>query len=80
MKKINLIMKSTKNQVFNLIIFVLITNTNFSHSHDNHNGGCQDHCKRSFELKTTESKLKKIKDKIQIEYNYSCLSKSLCRG
>ena len=73
-------MKSKIKQIFNLIFFVLITNTNFAQAHDFFNGGCMNHCKESVNPFNNEKKLNKIYDKNQIEDNFSCLKKSLCRG
>ena len=73
-------MKSKIKQIFNLIFFILITNINFSHSHDSFNGGCKKHCQDSFKANTIGKKLKNINNTNQIEDNFSCLKKSLCRG
>ena len=73
-------MKSKIKQTFKLIFFILIINTNFTLAHNYFNGGCKDHCKESVKTKNMKNKLKKIFDKNQSEDNYSCLSKSLCRG
>ena len=76
-------MKLKITQIFNLVFFILITNNNFLLAHDSFNGGCNNHCEKSFDLNTLK-KNKKIKKsnyiKDQIEDNFSCLSKSLCRG
>ena len=69
-----------KNSIFNLIFFIFITNTSFSIAHDSFNGGCMNHCEKPFKMGNVDKKFKKIKNKNQIEDNYSCLSKSLCRG
>ena len=73
-------MKSKIKQIIYLIFFMLLTNTNFSYSHNYFNGGCRNHCKESFKSKNIEKKVKNINDKNLIEDNYSCLIKSLCRG
>ena len=73
-------MKSKKRQAINLIFFILITNTQFSQSHNSLNGGCKDHCKESVTPITKAKDLNNINDKNQIEDDYSCLTKSLCRG
>ena len=73
-------MNLKKNTIFNLIFFIFFTNTTFSLAHDSFNGGCKDHCEKSFKVGNVEKNLKKIKNKNIIEENYSCLSKSLCRG
>ncbi len=68
------------NQVFNLIFFILITNTHFLQAHDSFNGGCRNHCKDSVKPLTIEKILNNISNKNQIDDNNSCLNKSLCRG
>ena len=73
-------MKLKIKQIFNLIFFILITNTYFLQAHDSFNGGCKNHCKESVNPLTMEKKLIDISNKNQIEDNDSCLSKSLCRG
>ena len=73
-------MNFKKNKIFNLIFFIFITNISISLAHDSFNGGCMDHCEKSFKVGNVEKKLKKIENKNQIKDNYSCLSKSLCRG
>ena len=73
-------MKSKIKQIFNLTFFILIMNTNFSQAHDTLNGGCNNHCEESFLQNNIEKKLENINDKNQIGDNYSCLTKSLCRG
>ena len=72
-------MKSIINQFIRLILFIFITNTNFLQAHDTFNGGCKNHCQGSVKLNTIE-KDSNNNDKNQINDNYSCLSKSLCRG
>ena len=73
-------MSSKIKQVINLIFFILITNTQFSQAHNILNGGCKDHCKESVTPITKIKNLYNINDKNQIEDDYSCLTKSLCRG
>ena len=73
-------MKSKIKQIFNLTFFILIMNTKISQAHDTLNGGCKNHCEESFLQNNLEKKLENINDKNQIEDNYSCLTKSLCRG
>ena len=74
-------MKLKIRQPINLIFFILITNTQFSQAHNSLNGGCKNHCKESV---TPIIKVKELDNNInvknQIEDNYSCLTKSLCRG
>ena len=67
-------------QAFNLIFFILITNTHFLQAHDSFNGGCRNHCKDSVKSLTIEKILNNISNKNQIDDNNSCLNKSLCRG
>ena len=73
-------MSSKIKQVINLIFFILITNTHFLQAHNSFNGGCKNHCKESVTPITKVKELDNINDKNQIEDNYSCLTKSLCRG
>ena len=70
-------MKSKIRQVINLIFFILITNTQFLQAHNSLNGGCKNHCKESV---TPTNRAKELDNINQIEDNYSCLNKSLCRG
>ena len=67
-------------EAFNLIFFILITNTHFLQAHDSFNGGCRNHCKDSVKQLNIEKILNKISNKNQIEDNNSFLNKSLCRG
>ena len=67
-------------QAFNLIFFILITNTHFLQAHDSFNGGCRNHCKDSVKQLNIEKILNNITNKNQIDDNNSCLNKSLCRG
>ena len=73
-------MKSKIRQPINLFFFILITNTQFLQAHNSLNGGCKNHCKESVTPITKAKDLYNINDKKQIEDNYSCLTKSLCRG
>ena len=73
-------MKSKIKQAMNLIFLLLITNTQFSQAHNSLNGGCKNHCKESVTPITKVKELDNINVKNQIEDNYSCLTKSLCRG
>ena len=73
-------MKTKIKQAMNLIFFILITNTQFSQAHNSLNGGCKNHCKESVTPITKVKELDNINVKNQIEDNYSCLTKSLCRG
>ena len=73
-------MKSKIKQAINLIFLFLITNTQFSQAHNSLNGGCKNHCKDSITPITKVKELDNINVKNQIEDNYSCLTKSLCRG
>ena len=73
-------MKSKIRQSINLIFLILITNSQFSLAHNYVNGGCKNHCEKLFLQKNLEKKLENFNDKNQIEDNYSCLTKSLCRG
>ena len=57
-----------------------MTNTQFSQAHNSLNGGCKDHCKESVTPITKAKDLYNFNDKNQIEDDYSCLTKSLCRG
>ena len=73
-------MKSKIRQAINLIFFILITNIQFLQAHNSLNGGCKNHCKKSVTPITKVKELDNINVKNQIEDNYSCLTKSLCRG
>ena len=73
-------MKSKIKQAMNLIFLLLITNTQFSQAHNSLNGGCKNHCKGSVNPITKVKELDNINVQNQIEDNYSCLTKSLCRG
>ena len=73
-------MKLKKRQTMNFIFLFLITNTQFSQAHNSLNGGCKNHCKESVTPITKVKELDNINVKNQIEDNYSCLAKSLCRG
>ena len=73
-------MKLKIRQPINLIFFILITNTQFLQAHNSLNGGCKNHCKESVTPITKVKELDDIDVKNQIEDNYSCLTKSLCRG
>ena len=73
-------MKFKIKRIFNLILFILLTNTNFLQAHESFNGGCKNHCKESVKQLIMNNELNNISDKNQIKDNDSCLSKSLCRG
>ena len=73
-------MKSIIRQAINLIFLILITNSQFLQAHNSLNGGCKNHCKESDYPITKAKDLDNIIDKNQIEDDYSCLTKSLCRG
>ena len=73
-------MKLKIKQAMNLIFLLLITNIKFSHAHNSLNGGCKNHCKESVTPITKVKELDNINVKNKIEDNYSCLTKSLCRG
>ena len=73
-------MKSKMRQAINLIFFILITNTQFLQAHNSLNGGCKNHCKESVTPITKFKELDNINVKNQVEDNFSCLTKSLCRG
>ena len=73
-------MKSKIKQIMNLVFLLSITNTQFSQAHNTLNGGCKNHCKESVTPITKVKELDNINVKNQIEDNYSCLTKSLCRG
>ena len=73
-------MKSKIKQAINLIFLILMTNTQFLQAHNSLNGGCKNHCKESVTPITKVKELDNINVKNQIEDNYSCLIKSLCRG
>ena len=73
-------MNSTINQTLKLILFISLTITYSLKAHDSFNGGCKNHCKESVNPFNKEKKLNNIDDKNQIEDNFSCLKKSLCRG
>ena len=60
--------------------FICITNTHFLQAHNSLNGGCKNHCKESFTPMTKAKDLDNINVKKQFEDDYSCLTKSLCRG
>ena len=73
-------MNSKIRQSINLIFFLLITNTQLLQAHNSLNGGCKNHCKEPVTPITKVKELDNINDENQIEDNYSCLTKSLCRG
>ena len=73
-------MKFKIKQTFNLILFILLTNTDFLQSHNSFNGGCKNQCKKPGKQLIMNKEFNNISNKNQIEDNESCLSKSLCRG
>ena len=73
-------MKPKLKQTYYLIFFIIITNYSFLKAHDFFNGGCKNHCKESVNSSSIEKEISNINDKKEIEDNYSCLKKSLCRG
>ena len=70
-------MKSVVKQAFSLVVFISMTNTYSLKSHNSFNGGCHHNCKKS---KIIKERINNSNVKKQIEDNYSCLKKSLCRG
>ena len=73
-------MNSIINQTLNLIFFISLTITYSLKAHDSFNGGCDHHCEKSDKSFIREKTSKNNNFKKQIEENYSCLKKSLCRG
>ena len=73
-------MRSKIRQAINLIFFISITNTQFLQAHNSFNGGCKNQCKESVTPITKVKEFDNINVQNQIEDNYSCLTKSLCRG
>ena len=73
-------MKLVIKKFFYLIFFIFITNTYSLKSHDSFNGGCDHHCKKSKKSIIKNESMNSTNVKKQIEDNYSCLRKSLCRG
>ena len=73
-------MKYKIKQNFNLIWFILLTNTYLLSACNSFNGGCKNHCKESFRPLIMNKELNNIINKNQVEDNNSCLIKSLCRG
>ena len=73
-------MKLKIKKLKNLIFLILITNTHFLQAHNSLNGGCKNHCKESITPITKAKDLDNKNDKNQFENDYSCLTKSLCRG
>ena len=67
-------------QIFNFIFFVFIINTYSLKAHDSYNGGCGHHCKKSNKSIVNEKIKNDNNVKEKFEDNYSCLTKSLCRG
>ena len=57
-----------------------MTNTIFLQAHNSLNGGCKNHCLESDKPSSFKIKLNNFYNKNQRDINYSCLSKSLCRG
>lgn len=73
-------MKLKIRQTIKLFLYILITTNHFSQAHNFLNGGCDNHCEKSFLKKNFEEKIEKVNSNGQIKDNYSCLKKSLCRG
>ena len=73
-------MKSKIRQATYLIFFILIANIPPSQTHNSLNGGCKNHCNESVTPIIKVKELNNVNDKNQIDDNYSCLTKSLCRG
>ena len=72
--------KSYFYQIYKIIFLLLLTNISNLYAHNLFNGGCKNHCLEKAKPTKKEKNLEKINYKIQIGDNYSCLSKSLCRG
>ena len=73
-------MKSKILLTINLFFFILITNNQFLQAHNSLNGGCNNHCKESVIPIFIENDLNNINEENRTQENYSCLTKSLCRG
>ena len=73
-------MKSYFNQIYKIILLLLLTNISNLYAHNLFNGGCKEHCGQKVQIINNEKKINKVKDQIDIESKNSCLNKSLCRG
>ena len=73
-------MISKLRKTINLILFILITNTQFSLAHKAFDGSCNNNCEESFLKRKLKKKSINLYNKNLIKDNYSCLKKSLCRG
>ena len=74
------------NNIYKVILFLLLTNIPNMYAHNLFNGGCKEYCEQKVEAINNEEKLSNEKklnnniDQINIERKNSCLNKSLCRG
>ena len=73
-------MKSYFNQIYKIILLLLLTNSSSLYAHNLFNGGCKEHCVQKVKVTSNKNKLKNIDDQINIQSKNSCLNKSLCRG
>ena len=73
-------MTSKFKKSITLFFIIFITNCPLLHAHNFRNGGCKNHCKKLFLKNKLEKKLESFNNKNQMNDNYSCLNKSLCRG
>ena len=72
-------MNSYFNQIYKIILLLLLTDSSSLYAHNLFNGGCKEHCGQKVKVISNKNKLKNIDDQI-IESKNSCLNKSLCRG
>ena len=68
------------NNIYKVILFLLLTNIPNMYAHNLFNGGCKEHCGQKVKVISNKNKLKNIDDQINIGSKNSCLNKSLCRG
>ncbi len=73
-------MTSMLNKILKLIFIVFFTNFSNLYSHNYINGGCQDHCEAKVKSIINQNNSINDNDQEQINTNYSCVNKSLCRG
>jgi len=68
------------NNIYKVILFLLLTNIPNMYAHNLFNGGCKEHCGQKLKVISNKNKFKNVDDQINIESKNSCLNKSLCRG
>ena len=68
------------NQIYKLFLYVILLNICNLYAHNYFNGSCKDHCDKKIKSTINENFYINKNYQKEVDNNYSCLNKSLCRG